>query len=149
MTCSTPYTWMRHGFTSWWTAKKARMFPRKDMAGAPTVQHKSHIPKVMFITAYRRPDPAHNFDGMLGIWRMRVLKEAARTSKNHKKGDVYQMDVPIDVEWYRNWCTGVLLPTIKKKMPRYAGSALWFSRTERPLTRARGTRRCSQKRARM
>ena len=50
---------------------------------------KRFIPKVMFLSAISRLDPAHNFDGKIGIWRVAEPYTAKNTSKNYNKGDVF------------------------------------------------------------
>ncbi|CAN0032365.1 unnamed protein product, partial [Choristocarpus tenellus] len=92
-----------------------------DLPGSPTVQHKSHIPKTMIIAANAHSDSAHSFDGKLGVWHMCAPKTADRTSKNHKKGDVYEQDCTLDHLWYKKWYTEELLPAIKTKMPWLQG----------------------------
>ncbi|CAM9623151.1 unnamed protein product [Choristocarpus tenellus] len=46
---------------------------------------------------------------------------AGRTSKNHKKGDVYEQDCTLDHLWYREWYTDELLPAVKTMMPWLQG----------------------------
>ncbi|CAN0188679.1 unnamed protein product, partial [Laminaria digitata] len=99
------------------TKEKIRMFPGEHIPGAPRVQHKSHLPKIMIIVANARPDPTHNFDGKIGIWRICVMKTAERSSKKRKRGEEYEFDCTIDAEWYKDWYINELLPAIKKKMP--------------------------------
>ncbi|CAM9281815.1 unnamed protein product [Choristocarpus tenellus] len=79
--------------------ERVRIFPHEDdsnLPGSPAVQHKSHIPKTMIIAANAHPGSAHSFDGKLGVWRVCAPKTAERTSKNHKKGDVYEQDCTLD-----------------------------------------------------
>ncbi|CAN0111437.1 unnamed protein product [Pylaiella littoralis] len=97
--------------------EKVQVFPGEEVPGPPRVQHKSHLPKIMVIVANARPDPAHNFDGKIGIWRICVIKTAQRSSKRRKRGEEYEFDCTIDAEWYKDWYIDVLLPEIKKKMP--------------------------------
>ena len=96
--------------------EKVRMFPGEVDVGAIKLQNKSHIPKVMFICAVTRPNPSRGFDGKVGIWRVSVLKEAKRRSKNHERGDMVEVDVTVDADWYRKWYIHELLPAIRKKM---------------------------------
>ena len=56
--------------------EKIRIFPREETPGSPRVHHKNHLPKIMIIVANDRPDPRHDFDGKIGIWRICVLKTA-------------------------------------------------------------------------
>ena len=99
------------------THEKIRMFPGEEIPGAPRVQHKNHLPKIMVIVANARPDPSHNFDGTIGIWRICVMKTAERSSKKRKRGEEYEFDCTIDADWYKDWYIDELLPEIKKKMP--------------------------------
>ncbi|CAN0505402.1 unnamed protein product, partial [Laminaria digitata] len=96
---------------------KVRVFPGEKPPKSPRVQHKSHLPKIMVVTANARPDPSHNFDGKIGIWRICVIKTAQRSSKRRKRGEEYEFDCTIDAEWYKDWYIDELLPAIKKKMP--------------------------------
>ncbi|CAN0371463.1 unnamed protein product [Pylaiella littoralis] len=97
--------------------ENVRVFPGEEVLGAPRVQHKSHLPKIMVIVANARPDPAHNFDGKIGIRRICVIKTAQRASERRKRGEEYEFDCTIDAEWYKDWYIDVLLPEINKKMP--------------------------------
>lgn len=97
--------------------EKVRIFPGEEIPGAPRVQHKSHLPKIMVIVANARPDPSHDFDGKIGIWRICVMKTAERSSKGRKRGEEYEFDCTIDAEWYKTWYIDELLPAIKRKMP--------------------------------
>ena len=73
--------------------EQARYFPKEVVEDMPVVQHKSHIPKVMFIVANARPDPSHQFDGKIGIWRISKEKVAERAGRYHEKGEKYEADV--------------------------------------------------------
>ncbi|CAM9998629.1 unnamed protein product [Choristocarpus tenellus] len=104
--------------------ERVGVFPHEDdsyFPGSPTVQHKSHIPKSMIISANARLDSANRFDGKLGVWCVCAPKTADRTSNNHKKGNVYEQDCTLDHLWYRSWYTEELLPAIKNKMPWLQG----------------------------
>ena len=100
---------------------KVRMFPGEGKVGSVKLRHKSHVPKVMFICAVSRPDPDHNFDGKIGIWRVSKVKEAERNSKGHERGGFYEVDCTADAEWYGNWYTDVFLPAVREKMPWLEG----------------------------
>ncbi|CAN0351880.1 unnamed protein product, partial [Laminaria digitata] len=99
------------------TKETVRIFPGETIPGSPRVQHKSHLPKIMVIVANARPDPSHNFDGKIGIWRISILKTAERSSKWKKRGEEYEFYCTIDAEWYKDWYMDELLPAIKLKMP--------------------------------
>ncbi|CAM9813318.1 unnamed protein product, partial [Pylaiella littoralis] len=94
-----------------------RIFPGESIPGFPRVQHKIHIPKIMIIVANARPDPSHDFDGKIGIWRICVVKTDQRTTAKRKRGDQYDFVCTIDAEWYKDWYIDQLLSAIKKKMP--------------------------------
>ena len=80
------------------------------------VQHRSHVPMVMFIIAVARPQPASNFDGKLGIWRVAVPHTAVRSSKHHDKGDIYDQDVTMTAAFFQEVMTRKVFPAIRKKM---------------------------------
>ncbi|CAB1098721.1 unnamed protein product [Ectocarpus sp. CCAP 1310/34] len=120
--------------------EKVRVFSGEDVPGPPRVPHESHLPKIMVIVANARPDPAHDFDGKIGIWRICVIETAQRSSKKSTSStapstrsgwrepphgrnrpaivqEEYEFDCTIDAEWYKDWYIDVLLPAIKEKMP--------------------------------
>ena len=80
------------------------------------IQHKSHIPKCMFLAALGRPrfDDLGNctFDGKIGIWRCSEPVEAKQNSKNHAKGDIYEKDVTVNAERYVDMMIETVLPAI-------------------------------------
>ncbi|CAM9531068.1 unnamed protein product [Discosporangium mesarthrocarpum] len=88
--------------------QKVRMFPGEDKPGAPTVEPKSHIPKAIFITANGQPDSAHI---STGCW------ESGAYDAKGGRTDQYE---PQEGRRY----TGVLLLTIKKKMPWLRGKRI-------------------------
>ncbi|CAM9183183.1 unnamed protein product, partial [Choristocarpus tenellus] len=47
--------------------QKVRMFPGEEKVALTKVQHKSHTPKVMFISTVSRPDLSRNFDSKVRI----------------------------------------------------------------------------------
>lgn len=114
LTKETPST---HVDESWFfllrTQENVRMFP-----GLPACsKSKSHLPKIMAIVANTRPDPSHNLDRKIGIWRICILKTAERSSKKRKRREQYEFDCTINSEWYKTWYINGLLPGIKTKMP--------------------------------
>ena len=64
-----------------------RVFPGDKMPDPKSIWYKSHIPKVMFLTALARPRPDLNFDRSVGIWRICEEKVCARTTLYHQRGD--------------------------------------------------------------
>jgi hypothetical protein len=97
-----------------------RVIPNADgsvtLPAPARAQHKNAIPKTMFLAANARPRPEYGFDGKLGMWRVTELKEALRGSKNHERGDVYEVDVSITAEVYRNLLKTKVFPAIREKM---------------------------------
>ncbi|CAM9604518.1 unnamed protein product [Choristocarpus tenellus] len=92
------------------------MFPGEEKVGLTKVQLKSHIPKIMFISAILHPDPSHNFDGKIGIWQVCSTKEAQRTTVQYTKGEEYEVSITVDTEWYLEWYTEQMLAVIKEKV---------------------------------
>ena len=64
------------------------------------VQHVRHMPKVTIITVIGKPDPDRNFDGKIFMSRVTATKTAERSSKNHAKGDKYQIYVTLNSDRY-------------------------------------------------
>ena len=77
---------------------------------------KSHIPKVMFLSAIGRPNAAHKFDGRLGIWRCSVPDVTKRKSKNRPAGVPIERDVVITAEFFENQMRTQVVPACLQKM---------------------------------
>jgi len=95
--------------------EKIRLFPGEERPPAVAVQHKSHIPKLMFLTAIARPREEHGFDGKVSIYRVSQRKVAQRNSRNHQRGEVYQADCTINSEIYLDLMKKVI-DDVKVKM---------------------------------
>lgn len=91
--------------------------PGEEMPAAPRVQHKSHIPKAMFLALSARPQPNFNFDGRLAIHCCTKLETAQRTTKNQTKGDDKEVDVPVTAEYYRDIMRTEILPAVRDHYP--------------------------------
>lgn len=65
--------------------EKVWMFPGDETVAFTKVQHKTHIPKVVFMCAVSRPGPSREFDSKIGIWRVCHMKEEERTKARHQK----------------------------------------------------------------
>jgi len=98
--------------------KIVRVFPGEDIPEGQSVQHKKHIPKVMFLTVLALPRPEFGFDGKIGIWRVCEEVTAARKSKSYNKGDVFDQDCTVTSEWYLDCMTkvGGVYEAIRNKM---------------------------------
>lgn len=97
-----------------------RVFPGDEIPSSDKVQHKSHIPKLMFLTALARPDPEHHFDGKIGIWRVQKEKICTKTNRFHRRGDVYFKDSTMDGELYKDFMQKIFA-AVKQKMPWLKG----------------------------
>lgn len=91
--------------------------PDETAPAPPTVKHKSHIPKVMWIACAARPQPQRNFDGLTGIYPCTDWEQAQRRSKNHQVGDWKEVDVSVTAEYYRERMVKNIVPDIIKHMP--------------------------------
>lgn len=91
--------------------------PNEELPAAPSVQHKSHIPKAMFVALSARPQPERRFDGKVGIFSCTELVAAKRKSKNFAAGDLKEVDVPVTAEYYREVMEEKILPAIMEHMP--------------------------------
>ena len=91
--------------------------PGETAPAPPTVKHKSHIPKVMWIATASRPQPERNFNGLTGIYACTEDVQAQRRSKNHEVGDWKEVDVPVTADYYRRRMEDDIVPGIIKHMP--------------------------------
>lgn len=88
-----------------WVPRRKVKVPGGHAALKKPMQARSHIPKVMFLTAICRPRPEHNFNGLIGIWRVCLPYEAKKASVNHEKGEVYDKDCTMDAALFRKIMT--------------------------------------------
>jgi hypothetical protein len=87
-----------------------------------TVQHKSHIDKVMFLAATAKPrwDP-HNrqmWDGKVGLWPFARLQPAQCNSDNRPAGTLEWKNYNVNRDAYRAMLIDNVLPAIQEKWPR-------------------------------
>jgi hypothetical protein len=86
-----------------------------------TVQHKSHITKVMFFCALARPRYNNNtrqwFDGLIAIYPVGEFDIYQHSSANHERGDLKWTNISLDREEYQEMMIKLVLPDIKRKMP--------------------------------
>jgi len=84
-------------------------------------QHKSHITKVMFLTAVARPRFNNNgectFDGKIGMWPFVEKLPAKRNSKNRPKGTLETKNVSVTKDRYREYLINKVLPAIYARFP--------------------------------
>lgn len=97
-----------------------RLFPGDEMPEPVRVQHKSHIPKIMFLAAVARPDFERGFDGKISLIRVCEERIAERTTRNRERGDVYFHDCTMNAELYRDFMMQII-SEIKVKMPWLKG----------------------------
>lgn len=99
---------------------RTHKLPPGKAAPLTAVQHKSHIPKVMFLAAVARPRfetwpdgrEVCTFNGKIGCWRVSKPHTAQRDSKYHQKGDIYEKDVTMNSDRYVEFMTEKVLPAI-------------------------------------
>ena len=85
------------------------------------VKHKSHVEKVMFLSAVARPryNPTtrQTFDGLIGIWPVVEWRAARRASRNRAAGTMEPHNVIMTKEVYLDFMLSKLLPAIAEKCP--------------------------------
>ena len=74
------------------------------------VQHKSHVPKVMFLACTAR-------DGKVGLFRCAELVEAGPRAKKRAEGDLYDEDVTITAQRYYDKMVGEVFPALVLRYP--------------------------------
>jgi hypothetical protein len=89
---------------------------------SPTVRHKSHITKVMFLVAMARPQAIPGggwFDGKVGMWQCTEEVLTQRASVNRPAGVYETRPRSVDSEFYHELCTmeGGVLDKVKEAMP--------------------------------
>ena len=82
-----------------------------------SVQSRHNPQKLMVLSAVARPDVEHNFSGLIGIWRVTKTYTAQRSSKNHKRGEEYDIDTTITADSYHEIITQSVIPQICRLMP--------------------------------
>jgi hypothetical protein len=75
------------------------------------VKHKSHIPKLMVLSAVGRPRDDN--DGKIGTWRVSGQRVAQRNSKNHERGEEYEDDITMTAKLYHKMMTEEVFPAIR------------------------------------
>ena len=85
---------------------------------APKVplQSKRFISKAMMLTAVAKPNADHNFDGKLGCWPVVKWYTALRSSKNHQRGEEYQVETTMDTKQFKYMISQLLARSIRAKM---------------------------------
>jgi hypothetical protein len=104
------------------TRKQRRYKLAKDEADPHrTINHKSHVDKVMFLCAQARPrkDYARNksWDGKIGIWPIGEYTQYIKQTKNHKPGDPKWANKNMDSKLYCEYL-GEVVRNITEKWPR-------------------------------
>lgn len=101
------------------THKRIRVYPGEEHHDAPTVQHKSHIPKLMFLAAVgvpqQRPDGTF-FDGKICIVPIAETVFAKRSSKNRPAGAEVIECLSLTAEEYLHFMGEYVIPAIREKM---------------------------------
>jgi len=85
-----------------------------------SVKHKSHVAKVMFISAIAKPRQLHNgswWDGKVGIWPIGRLKYAQRTSVNRPVGTAEWEAENVDQAKYKCLLLNDIIPAIMDSWP--------------------------------
>ena len=101
-------------FYGWAHGQKCKVPPEHARPKKP-LQHKSHIPKVIFLVATAQPRPDKGFDGKIGFWEVTEKYTAKRSSKNHAKGDVYERPCTMTAEKYYEMMTQKVFPAARKR----------------------------------
>lgn len=109
--------------------ERIRILPDTIIPECDTTRHKSHIVKVMFLTAIARPqeDPDGNwFEGKIGIWPCVVEELTKRDSKNRPAGIPEYKPRSLHSKFYSELILGPggVLETVKQKLHWHKESGL-------------------------
>ncbi|TYZ59832.1 hypothetical protein PybrP1_009936 [[Pythium] brassicae (nom. inval.)] len=95
-------------------------------------QHKSHLPKLMFLCAITRPrvDPATgaSFDRGIGIWPFAEEIPAYRSSSNRQAGTLETKPLPANKETYKAMIMTEVVPAVVSKWPAWGGRHIVLQR---------------------
>jgi len=111
------------------TTGDVKMIPEDEFEGDDTAIPKSHISKVMFLSAVgvpqKKPDGTI-FDGKIGIWPFIETVAAKKNTTNRAKGTPEIKPINVDVQAYRKIITmpGGLLDAVRDKMSWLKGDAI-------------------------
>lgn len=104
-------------------SKRIMKLPNMSRYRSDSVIHKSHIPKIMFLSAIgvpqtvKLPDGStHFFDGKIGIWPFAKFEPCKRNSKNRRKGTLVLTPFNVDAKAYKTMLLEHVFPAIIKKM---------------------------------
>ena len=82
------------------------------------------------LCAIARPSPKHNFDGMIGCWRVtdfHIYKRASTfEGKKYRAGDKRRKDCNMDGEKFVQMMKEDVLPAIRRKLPKASSVALQY-----------------------
>jgi hypothetical protein len=110
------------------TKRRLRIIDGQD-PGDETVQHKSHIPKIMFLCAVGVPQQKPNgqwFDGKIGIWEVAKMEPAKNNSRLRPKGTPVLTPVNMTAGVYQHFIAGQgkVIDAIKTKMDWMRGEKI-------------------------
>mmetsp|Transcript_31106 Transcript_31106/g.95180 ORF Transcript_31106/g.95180 Transcript_31106/m.95180 type:complete len:312 (-) Transcript_31106:201-1136(-) len=76
------------------------------------------IGKVMLLCAIARPDARHNFDGLVGAWRVCEQVPARHGDRRTglKKGEMRTIDVAMDANKFESMMRNLVIPAIRDKL---------------------------------
>ena len=80
------------------------------------LQSKRFIPKAMMLTAAAKSNVRHKFDGKIGCWSIVKPCIAKRSSKNHARGEAYDVEAAMDKHQFNYMIKKKLVPSIRRKM---------------------------------
>lgn len=87
-------------------------------------QHKSHVPKIMFLCAVARPRvhpvTGEVFDGRIGMWPFADWVPAQRGSRNRQAGTLVLKSRPANRDTYKQLLMEEVLPAVKSKWPHWS-----------------------------
>lgn len=99
--------------------EESSVLPARKIPEPVSVRHKSHIIKMMFLTAVARPQPDRNFSGKVAIQRV-CFKKKALKSVHHNRGDVDKADCTMDAQLFKTHMR-LVMQAVRKKMPWLRG----------------------------
>jgi hypothetical protein len=103
----------------WYTVGRRLMVkypPGREDAQFQHVPNKKKSPKICVLAVMARPNAHWGFDGRICIVRVAQKKIAQRASKNHKRGDIYDVDCNLIADIFFEIMTDQVFPAIRQKL---------------------------------
>ena len=105
----------------WFVASKYKRklkLPKGTRKIKRAVHSKTHLQKILYITAIAKPTEDPPFDGKVGIWRCAITVKAKKCSKSKVRGNRYLKDVSLNKARFKHFLLSKVAKAIRQKLPQ-------------------------------